>query len=196
MNSLYDASKVGPKIADGGNRKVFAYGENQVIKFSAAEKFIALKLHRKLSHDYELAKKYLPDFVVPTEDVTGSDNQHIELQPRIQGEGLRTHHLASEKVRAQFAHILRKMEHMQKDGHPELDLVGLAGGLFDPHLNNVFIDADNNLHIIDTMLFEGKALRPFGILFELLLIPARARQHQLIRRFVAASKALALGAVH
>src|SRR5262245_5205544 len=108
---MYDKTKVGKLIASGGDRKVYHYGDGQVVKISHISFVIGRKWQRKLTHDYEVCKKYFPQFVVETTDVTPPRSfTHIEIQNFITGELFSKKHLADARVREQFTTLLAQMQ--------------------------------------------------------------------------------------
>jgi len=185
MNStLYEKSKIGKKVADGGDRKVYMYDDYKVIKISSLSFFAGRKLHTKLVHDYEVCKEYFKDFVVETENVGSSDGyKHIEIQPFIKGEMLAKKHMNYPTVKLQFIEISNSLKQMISDGNPPIDLVGNIGMIY-PYLSNIMIDNSNKLRIIDTTLLEGKTIRPLGLILEFFAPLILARQNYLMRKFL------------
>lgn len=179
---MYDKVLIGKKIGTGGDRKVYLYGDNEVIKFSSLSFLVGDKLHRKLCNDYATAQHYFFDYVVKTTDVS-TPKQHVEIQPRIVGELLRKHHADNPDVKRQLKEIATALERMVQDGLPPLDLVG-NGGMFSDCLSNIMVDSSNALRIIDTTLLEGKSVFPLGALLELFIPIIIARQQKLLRNFL------------
>jgi hypothetical protein len=183
MSLVYDETKVGKKIANGGDRRVYQYGPDNVIKISTWSFLTGHRLHKKLLHDYEVCKKYLPEFVVTTSDATKRGKGHIEIQPYIRGEMLMKEHCRNEKVRLQLERIKNAVDQMIKDGYPTMDLIGNRGVL-NPWLSNILIDSENKLHIVDTTLLEGKTVRPFGYILEAFIPMILRRQNHLLEQFL------------
>lgn len=185
MSFVYDKSKIGKKIASGGDRKVFMYGPDHVIKISSVSFLIGRKLHNKLVHDYLICKKYLPDFLVDTVDVTPAlKRAHVEIQPYIKGEMLQKKHLSSSKVRRQLERIVSGVQRMVADGYPPIDLVG-NGGVLTRCLSNIMVDTEENLKVIDATLLEGKTIRPIGILLDILTPLVEIRQRYILNHLFA-----------
>ncbi len=184
MTIVYDEIKIGRKIAKGGDRKVYMYGSDKVVKISTLTFFLGKKLRKKLVYDYAICKKYLPNFVVDTVDVTPSGtNGYIEIQDFIKGEMLTKRHLKDSRVREQFKGLLVGMRQMTKAGYPEMDLMGNRG-IFVSRLSNILVDQQGSLRIIDTTLLESKSVGPWGYLFEVFLPLAKVRQKYLIYKFL------------
>ena len=180
----YDSALVGKRIASGGDRRVYRYGTNQVIKFSSLAFLIGRKLHDKLVRDYEICHRHFPEFVLETIDATPpSARAHIEIQPYIAGVPLRKEHLVDTDTRKQFLQIHASLERMLAAGYPPIDLLG-SGGVLAPCLSNIIVDENLRLRIIDATLFEGKSLGPIGTVFDALIPLALARQRSLVRRFL------------
>lgn len=179
---MYDKSLIGKKIATGGDRKVYLYGDNEVIKFSSLSFLMGDALHRKLSKDYATAQRYFGDYVVPITDVS-TPKQHVEIQSRITGELLRKHHADNPDVKRQIREIAAALDAMVSDGLPLLDLIG-NGGVLTDCLSNIMVDSDGTVHIIDTTLLEGKSVLPLGALLELFLPFIISRQQKLLRSFL------------
>jgi hypothetical protein len=185
MSFVYDKNKIGKKIASGGDRKVFMYGPDHVIKISSVAFLIGRKLHNKLVHDYSVCKRYLPDFLVETVDVTPAhERAHVEIQPYVKGEMLQKKHLGSSKVRRQLEQIISGVQKMVADGYPAIDLVG-NGGVLTPCLSNIMVDSEGDLKVIDATLLEGKTIRPIGILLDILTPLVEIRQRYILKHFFA-----------
>lgn len=184
MNALYEQSKIGKKIAQGGDRSVFMYGTDEVIKFSSISFFLGKKFHEKLHRDYSIAKKYLGDYIVDTVDVSASvTTKHIEIQAFVKGDMLRKKHMQNLYVKSQLLEIVQAMNLMKNDKYATLDLVGNKG-MTHPCLSNVMVDAYSKLRIVDTALLEGKSCMPFGLVLEILLPIIVARQNYLVQQFL------------
>ena len=180
----YDKTKIGKKVADGGDRKVYMYDTDKVIKFSSLSFFTGKKLRLKYNHDYLICKNYLPDYVVETIDVGNNvTGKCIEIQPFIKGEMLRKKHTTNLHAKSQLKDIMQTLDKMKKDNYPPVDLVGNMG-MIKPCLSNILVDSDGNLKIIDASLLEGKTVRPLGRLLEVFLPLILARQNYLLRQFL------------
>lgn len=178
----YDKTKIGKKIATGGDRKVYLYDNDKVIKISTLSFFVGNKLHEKLHRDYLVSLNYFKDYVVKTTDVSTS-KKHIEIQPLIHGELLRKKHTENPYVKKQLKEIHDSLTQMVRDGYPALDLVGNMG-MIKSCLSNIMVDSDNKLNLIDNTLLEGKTVMPFGIILEIIMPIIRARQNYLLRQFL------------
>ena len=182
--TLYDVSKIGCKIADGGDRKVYRYDTDSVIKFSSLSLLVGKKLQEKYRYDFSICKKYFGDFIVDTIDVsTPTKKEYIEIQPFIPGEMLHKKHAQNEYVRSQLEEIVQITKQMEKDHHPLPDLVGNVG-MISPCLSNLIIDPSGNVRIIDAILLEGKSVRPWGLIIEIFTPLILARQNYLLRTFL------------
>jgi len=180
---LYDKTKVGKKIADGGDRKVYMYDIDKVIKFSSLSFFSSKKLHIKYTHDYLVCKNYLGNYIVEKTDVSDrATGKSIEIQPFIQGEALQKKHTTNPRVISQLRDIVKALDKMKNDGISLIDLVGNIG-MIKPCLSNIIVDPFGNLRIIDAVLLEGKTVRPLGIILEVLAPLILARQNYLLRQF-------------
>ncbi len=180
----YDITKIGKKIADGGDRKVYKYGNDQVIKFSSLSLLVGKKLHTKYAHDYLVCKKYFGKYIVETTTVSDPNtNTHIEIQPFIAGEVITEQHTRNIDIKSQLEELVQILDHMKQDGVPPIDLVGSIG-MIRPCLSNIIVDPSGKLQIIDATLFEGKTVRPLGLILELCIPPILARQNHLLRRLL------------
>jgi hypothetical protein len=172
------------RIATGGDRNVYRYGEDQVLKISTLSFLTQNRLHAKLLRDYQISKSYLPDYIVDTKDATPDSGGHAEIQPYIEGPSLHKKHCADPLIRSQLQTISDTIDRMVAQGLPMLDLVGNAG-MFRSTLSNIIVDKHNRLRIIDSTLLEGKSAPPLGYVLELFLPVIRARQRYLVNKFLA-----------
>ena len=76
----HDATKIGSKIARGGDSIVYRYGTHQVIKFSILSKTIGMGLSKKLKRDYSICLRYLPNNIVEVNFTNDKTYNHIEIQ--------------------------------------------------------------------------------------------------------------------
>lgn len=181
---VYDRAKIGKKVGRGGDRNVFMYGSNEVIKISSVSWLTGDKLHNKLIHDYLVCHRYFKEYMVKTRDVSLEDGKtHIEIQPFVSGEFIEKKHMNNPAVKSQLAEIACILNQMKSDKYAPLDLVGHMG-MIRPCLSNVFLDDDNKLRIIDTTLLEAKTLMPIGLLIEILLPIVKVRQKYLPKKFL------------
>ena len=181
---MYDKSKVGKKIARGGDREVHMYGDDKVIKFSKLSSLTGSKLHNKYIHDYLVCKKYFGKYIVETENISNlSEGSNIEIQPFINGEMLQKKHSNNPYVKEQLREIVLILNKMKQDDSPIIDLLGNYG-MFHPRLSNIIVDSSNNLRIIDAVLLEGKTVMPFGIILELFIPLVKVRQKYLLYSFL------------
>ncbi len=180
----YYTTKVGKKIADGGDRKVYRYGDDKVIKFSSLAFLVGKKLRLKYTSDYLVCKKYLGDCVVETIDVSNGDSgRYVEIQDFIEGEMLSKKHTKNPYIKSQVNDIANILNKMKNDDSPIIDLVGNTG-MIKPCLSNIIVDPHNKLKIIDAVLLEGKTVRPIGFILEIFTPLILARQNYLIRQFI------------
>ena len=181
---MYDKSKVGKKIARGGDREVHMYGDDKVIKFSKLSPLTGSKLHNKYIHDYAVCKKYFGKYVVETENISNlSEGSNIEIQPFIDDEMLEKKHSSNPYIKTQLKEIAQILDKMKNEGSPIIDLLGNFG-MFHPRLSNIIVDTSNNLKIIDAALLEGKTVMPFGIILELFIPLVKMRQKHLLNSFL------------
>lgn len=184
MDAVLDKAKIGPRIARGADRKVYMYGSDHVVKISSLSLLFGRSLHDKLVRDYEVCKRYFPEFVIDVQDLTPPESRtHIEIQPFIEGDMLQKKHMQNAKVRTQLEEIHMRVELMVKDGYPPIDLVG-HHGMFFRQLSNIVVDSNNDLKIIDTTLLEGKSAGVIGALFGIVFPFVRWRQKRLISYFL------------
>ena len=183
MNAVYDRLLIGKRIASGGDRRVYRYSDDRVIKISSLHFLTGDKLHKKLSRDYQTCKFYLPEFVVETHDVTPGGGRHTEIQPLIQGEPLSRKHCENVVIREQLKKIRNVADRMEQDGHPLIDLIG-HHGMITSVLSNILVDKNNRLRIVDTTLLEGKSLGPLGIILDIITPLIRLKQNYLLNKFL------------
>ena len=180
----YDKAKIGKKIARGGDREVYMYGNDKVIKFSRLSPFAGNKLHNKYVHDYLVCRKYFGKYIVETDNVSNLfEGNNIEIQPFVKGEMLEEKHSSNPHIKTQLTEIARTLDKMKNDGSPVVDLLGNFG-MFSPRLSNIIVDSSDNLKIIDAVLLEGKTVMPFGIILEIFIPFVRARQNYLLHKFL------------
>jgi hypothetical protein len=180
----YDKTKIGKKIADGGDRKVYMYDADRVIKFSSLSFFVGKKLHTKYSNDYVTCKNYFGKYIVETTNASNANTgQYIEIQPFIQGEMLMKKHTENPAIQSQLKEIHQILHRMKNDNIPPIDLVGNVG-MIKSCLSNIIIDPDGNLKIIDAVLLEGKTVRPMGLILDLFAPIVILRQNYLMRLFL------------
>lgn len=184
MESRYDQNNIGKKIARGGDRTVYWYGKDHVIKFSSIPYLVGSRMSQKMSRDYTLCKQYFGDYIVDTVliDEDGG-RRHIEIQPYIHGENLHRAHLKIKEIRIQLESIATAMQIMEKDGCAPIDLIGISG-FFHMRFCNIFVDEHNQLRIFDTTLLEGSSVGFLGVLATPLLWLATTRQRYVLRQFL------------
>jgi hypothetical protein len=180
---LYDKTKIGKIIAKGGDRSVYKYGENEVIKFSSLV-FFCKGVHKKMVHDYTVCRTYFNDYLVPVTDVSDPQKrEYIEIQPYIKGEVLSFKHVKDSNILIQVKEIKDISEKMTRDGYPGVDLVG-HGGMLKLCLSNILVDEQGKLRIIDIAIMETRSVGFMGY-FLILLVPIiKARQRYVFNRFL------------
>jgi len=178
----YDATKVGSKIARGGDSIVYHYDTNQVIKFSILSKTFGKGLPRKLKRDYSICSEYFPDYMVKTRFTDDEIYNHIEIQEYIAGEELQIKHLENGKVKNAFLNILSIIAEMRKEGYASLDLIGNRG-MRHPCFSNLIVKAES-IYIVDAALMESKSVGFWGYVFFPLMEIGKLRQKYLIKRFL------------
>jgi hypothetical protein len=179
----YEKKLIGKKIATGGDRKVYQYDTDKVIKFSSLSFFLGKRMLQKLERDYCLTKEYLSDFVVETVVVDSGKREHVEIQPYIKGEYFSETHAKQEDMKLQLREINTAIEKMNLDGYATLDLIG-TDGLFRNEFSNIIVDKNNKLKIIDTTLLEGRSVGRIGKVADLIFPLVVKRQQSLMRRFL------------
>ena len=179
----FDPALMGARIASGGDRRVYRYGNDQVVKISSLYFLTGDKLSKKLTRDYMTCRFYLSEFVVETHDVTGGDGKHTEIQPFIKGEALTRKDCKHPFVKQQLQRIADIAARMEGDGHPLIDLIG-HHGMLGNQLSNILVDSEHRLHIVDTTLLEGKSLGPVGIILDMIAPLIRWKQNYLLRKFL------------
>jgi hypothetical protein len=183
VNVVFNPTLMGKRIASGGDRRVYRYGTDQVVKISSLYFLTGDKLHKKLARDYGTCRFYMPEFVVETHDVTQGGGKHIEIQPFIKGEPLSRKHCSRPEVRAQLQRITEIADRMEADGHPLIDLVG-HHGMIGNMLANILVDDNHRLHIVDTTLLEGKSLGAIGVILDIIAPLIRMKQNYLLKKFL------------
>lgn len=180
----YDKNKVGKMIGRGIDRKVYLYGDKQVIKMSTLGRIFGRKLSYKLATDYSVCKTYLKEYVVDTFRISSNTSyQIVELQQRIIGRTLIKDDLKDPFIKGQLSSILEIIVKMNLDGYSTLDLIGHKG-MLGGYLSNIILDEDKNLKIIDISLVEGKSLMPIGVIIELLKPIIILRQKLIIKKLL------------
>lgn len=181
----FNEALIGKRIASGGDRRVYRYGSDHVVKISSLYFLTGDKLSKKLTRDYETCRFYMPEYVVETFDVTRGDGKHTEIQRFIKGEPLAKKHCEVPAVKQQLQRIADIAARMETDGHPLIDLIG-HHGMIGNTLANILVDDQYRLHIIDTTLLEGRSLGPIGIILDMIAPLIRYKQRYLIRKFLRA----------
>jgi hypothetical protein len=179
----YDKTKIGKIVAKGGDRSVYRYGENEVIKFSSLV-FFCKGVHDKMVHDYAICKSYFNDYLVPVTDASDSlKREHIEIQPYIKGAMLSFKHTRDPGIMIQIKEIKDISEKMTKDGYPGVDLVG-HDGMLKLRLSNVLVDENKKLRIIDIAIMETRSVGFMGYFLAWLVPIVKARQRYVLMRFL------------
>jgi hypothetical protein len=179
----YDKTKIGKIVAKGGDRSVYRYGENEVIKFSSLV-LLCKGVHHKMVYDYDICKRYFNEYVVPVLDVSDSlKREHIEIQPYIQGEILSYKHTKDPDILIQIKEIKDISEKMIKDGYPGIDLVGYTG-MCTLRLSNILVDENKKLRIIDISLLETRSVGLIGYFLTWIMPIIHARQKYIFKRFL------------
>ena len=179
----YNKTKIGKIIAKGGDRSVYKYGENEVIKFSSLV-FFCKEVHNKMLRDYAVCKSYFSDYLVHVTDVSDPlKREHIEIQPYIRGEILSLKHTKDSGILIQIKEIKSILGQMNEDGYPGVDLVG-HGGMFSLCLSNILVDENNKLRIIDIAIMETRSVGFMSYFLSWLVPIIKARQNYIFKRFL------------
>jgi hypothetical protein len=185
---LFEPSKVGRRIGSGADRVVYAYGDAHVVKYSSFAWLGGQRVKEKFARDYQTCLKYFGDFVVPVTVVSlPASRRLIEIQPLLRGVPLLRAHLDRPGVYAQAKKIHQGLIEMQLDGFAPVDLIGRSGWVREC-IENVWIDEQDKLHIIDTVLLETQSAGLAGWLLAAFMPISRARQKHIFQKWLSCSK--------
>jgi len=181
----YDKTKIGKRIARGTDRTVYMYCNEHVIKFSWLSLLVGKGLSRKMQRDYALIRRYLGDYILETNDVSGSDDRcYVEIQPYIKnGKPFCMEHARIRSLKIQLEDIAARLNAMTQDGYHPLDLLGHKG-MWKLCLSNLFVDEHGKLKMIDATLLEAKSVGFLGWIIHPLSIFPRMRQRYILSRFL------------
>ncbi len=178
---VYDESKIGGRIAWGRSHSVYHYGNDEVIRFPRAERWLGwllrdgLNLRERFERDISACEQYLGDYALTTRVAENSKGKVATIQPYIKGHYLSKEDLRSETIKTQFEDLVVRYEAMLAAGYL-VDLIG-QGGVFQRRLSNVLVLPDGRLKLFDGALADmrkiGKA--PYITRFATKLILKRQR---------------------
>ena len=182
---IYEASKKGRLIAWAGDHFVYAYGKDEVIKFSKFDFFLGYeRALKKAVDDYALCKKYFDEFLLDTRIVVSLDTKFVALiQKKISGTHLAARDLRKPDVLRNYRDLVERYHDMTAREHTFLDLIRQKG-LWRGVVSNIFVTPDNQLLLFDATLFDVHEfplwLRPF---FFLLFVVGYCAQEITLWRF-------------
>ena len=178
---VYKGAKIGRLIALGGEHVVYAYGTDQVIKFSLLFYFLGHRALAKAERDIELCSKYFSDYFLETDILISANGKHlVHVQEKIEGRPLTVNDVRDMTIRKQFDEIVVGYRSLIRAGHPEIDLIGRTG-FFGSCFSNIFVTPQHTLVIIDGTLWEATGfLRPLVSLIRTIAI---WRQDMVLKEF-------------
>src|SRR3989344_8114686 len=159
---IYDESKIGRRIARGRSHSVYHYGDNEVIRFPRAERWLewllrdGLNLRDRFKRDISVCEQYLGNHVLTTRLVESSKGEIATIQPYIKGHYLSKKDLQNEATKAQFQDMVTRYETMLAAGYL-VDLIGQRG-VFERRLSNIFVLPDGNLKLFDAGLADMRKI--------------------------------------
>ena len=186
MAKPYNFKKIGKFLGSGGEHLVFAYGADNVIKFSMHVWITGRSVVRNILADHKLALKYFePYYVAPELHVWDAERKMVEIQPRVHGRHLHKKDLVRPKIREQLRDIVERHDRMHEaEGRP-FDFFGFHGivGLRDSsHLSNILITPDDSLKIVDFSTMHRKPSYWHDWLIWFFIRWARDRQAHLLKK--------------
>jgi hypothetical protein len=151
---VYESSKIWKKLAHGGDHTVYAYGENQVIKFSLLFRLLGSGALEKAIRDIETCCWFFGDYMVETKVATSLNSTQVAyIQPKIVGRPLAAFDLRNSNTMKQFREIIHAHRTMKRIMGTEIDFVG-AEGFVGGYLSNVFVTHNGMLRIIDATVMD------------------------------------------
>jgi len=130
----YDPAKIGTRIAWGRSHSVYHYGDDEVIRFPRAERWLewllrdGLNLRDRFTRDISVCEQYLGNYVLTTRMVESSKGEIATIQPYITGHYLSKNDLQNEAIKTQFQDVVTRYETMFAAGYL-VDLIGQGGVL-------------------------------------------------------------------
>ncbi|MFZ2555245.1 MAG: hypothetical protein WAZ27_00245 [Minisyncoccia bacterium] len=178
---IYDPAKIGTRIAWGRSHSVYHYGDDEVIRFPRAERWLKfllgdeLNLHERFRRDISVCEQYLGDYVLTTRVTESSKGEIATIQPHIKGNYLSKEDLQNKAIGAQFQDLVTRYETMLAAGYV-VDLIG-QGGVFQRRLSNVLVLGDGSLKLFDAGLADMRIVNkaPYITQFAIKLILKRQR---------------------
>ncbi|MDP2651118.1 MAG: hypothetical protein Q8O98_00845 [bacterium] len=179
--NYYDKSKIGRRIAIGGEHIVYEYVEDQVIKFSGLFFLLGKKAKEKAISDAVVCKEFFGKYFLDTQIAVSPNNKWIvHIQQKIIGRPLEIGDLEDERLRLQFKEIIECHLFMRKAGYADLDFIGREG-VFGKRLGNIFVTDNGSLLIIDaTILSASGIISPYVALIRRYIV---WRQENIFRSF-------------
>jgi hypothetical protein len=181
----YDESKIGRRIAWGRSHSVYRYGDNEVIRFPRAERWLGwllrdgLNLRERFTRDISVCEQYLGNYVLTTRIVESPQGEIATIQPYISGRYLSKKDLQDEAIKAQFQDLIARYETMHAAGYL-VDLIG-QGGVLRRRLSNVLVLGDNNLRLFDAGLADMRIIDRAPHIIRLAVTLILKRQHSTLR---------------
>ncbi|MEK7530420.1 MAG: hypothetical protein AAB573_00985 [Patescibacteria group bacterium] len=162
----YDQSKIGRCISWTGDHNVYAYGTDEVIKFSKFDFFLGYeKTKHKAISDIEICKKFFGTYLLETRVVSSAYERRVALvQKRVAGRFLSKRDLQNSTIVDQFAEIMTAYRRLLAERHAYIDLIGGRGALSGT-MSNIFIDDADKLIFFDATIFELTDFHPVWRVF-------------------------------
>jgi len=182
---IYDESKIGRRIARGRSHSVYHYGDDEVIRFPRAERWLEwllrdeLNLRDRFKRDISVCEQYLRNYVLTTRVVESSKGEIATIQPYIKGHYLSKSDLRNEAVKAQFQDMVTRYETMLAAGYL-VDLIG-QGGVLRRRLSNVLVLPDGSLKLFDAGLADMRKISSSKCLARLIAKLVLKRQRSTLR---------------
>ena len=155
---LYDPTKVGTCVAWGRSHSVYHYGDNEVIRFPHAERWLQfllrdrLKLSDRFKRDITICKQYFGDYFLITRVVESPAGEVATIQPYITGHYLSKKDLRNDSTKLRFQEMVTRYDRMVAAGY-EVDLIG-QGGVLRRRLSNVLVLPDGSLKLFDATVAD------------------------------------------
>jgi serine/threonine protein kinase len=172
----FSQAKVGPKMAVSGEHSVYRYGDKEVIKFPAGPIHYANneEAYRKILNEFQLAKRYLGEFIAPASIFTYKKNNkkaYCIIQKFIKGTPLKIEDLQNKDLKEKLEELIKANREMRINTGYSFEFFGIRGLFFHRFLKkmeNVLVDESGNLKIIDfgmiseiNMVSSSPVLRSF-----------------------------------